>query len=211
MAFQLSGPTDINSTLVNCICATNPNCEDPVTIYYDDFINDEYFDPDIAYVVPGSTDGCSPIDSLQLSTLECFYSDSDCFSIVMNFIQQTYIANNIDSLWFNPRPLIYDPTLSRFPPNTSIKMILQNMMIERWNISTSYNSFYESCAPSYCTYSQTIHTKTVIGVIVTLISMIGGLVVSLRLITPQFMKFSIYLWTIISKRQRQQQQQQGNC
>jgi hypothetical protein len=208
LIFVLSGPTDINTTKVNCICATNPQCEDATTIYDNEYYADYYFDPIIAYIVPGSIAGCSPLDSLQLSTLQCFYSNSDCLSIVISYIQQAYFQNILYPVWFDPRPLIYDPTLSRFPPNTSIELIIKNMMIERWNPFTLYNNFYQSCAPSYCIYSQTVRTKSIIGVIITLVSMIGGLIVSLRLITPQFVKFIIRLFSMISSRQQQQQQQQ---
>ncbi|UJR06613.1 hypothetical protein I4U23_010897 [Adineta vaga] len=208
LSFPFNGPVNINSTDIECICATNSNCQEQVTIYYNEEVGPIDIDYNIAYIVPGSFDGCSPVDSLQLSTLECFYSGSDCFSSVIKFIEQTYVETVLDSQWFYPRPLNYDSAVSRFPPNISIKTILQDMMIERWNISRSYNSFYESCAPSYCTYSQTIRTKTIFEVTLTLISMIGGLIVSLRIITPQIVKFIIFLLTIINKRRQQQQQQQ---
>jgi hypothetical protein len=128
----------------------------------------------------------------------------------MSYIQQTYFQSVIYPVWFDARPLFYDPTLSRFPPNTPIKLIIKNMMIERWNPVTLYNKFYQSCAPSYCSYSQTVRTKSIVGVIITLVSMTGGLIVSLRLITPQFVKFIIHLLSMINRRQQQQQQQQGN-
>ncbi|CAF4048764.1 unnamed protein product [Adineta steineri] len=207
MAFVLSGPINISSGLANCICATNPNCEDPVAVDNNDY---EYYGLyfDAAYIVPGSIAGCSPSDSLQLSTLQCFYSDSDCFSIVMNYVKKVYFANVLNPVWFDPSPLIYDPRLSQFPPNTSINTIVKNIMVEQWNPSTSYNNFYESCAPNYCTYSQTIPTNSVVGVIIKLVSMIGGLIVSLHLITPILVKFIIYLFLMINKRQPEPEQQQ---
>ncbi|CAF4016489.1 unnamed protein product, partial [Adineta steineri] len=207
MAFVLSGPTDINSGLVNCICATNPNCTDSVAVDNNGYTYD-YAYAEVAYIVPGSIAGCSPSDSLRLSTLQCFYSDSDCFSIVMNYVQKVYFANVLYPVWFDPSPLIYDPRLSRFPPNTLIDTIVKNIMAEQWNPSTSYNSFYESCAPNYCSYSQTIPTNSVVGVIIKLVSMIGGLIVSLHLITPLLIKFIIYLFSMINKRQQEPEQQQ---
>ena len=38
-----------------------------------------------AYIVPGSTVGCFPVDSLLLNTLECLYSDSDCLSMLLYY------------------------------------------------------------------------------------------------------------------------------
>ncbi|CAF4149603.1 unnamed protein product, partial [Adineta steineri] len=81
-------------------------------------------------------------------------------------------------------PLINDPTQSRFPPNTLVSTIFKEMMVEQWNESSSYKNFYESCAPIHCTYSEKIRTKTIAGIMLALMSVIGGLVVSLRLITP---------------------------
>ncbi|CAF1166616.1 unnamed protein product [Adineta steineri] len=114
---------------------------------------------------------------------------------------------------FDLHPLVYDPERSRFPPNTLISIIIKEMMVEQWNPSLSYKDFYESCAPNYCTYYKKIRTKTIVGIFTSLLSMIGGLAVSLRLITPHFIKFLFNLWATIRKRkqeQQEQQQQQGN-
>jgi hypothetical protein len=109
------------------------------------------------------------------------------------------------------RPLVYDPISNRFPPNTSIGTIVKEMMIEKWNPSSSYNRYYESCAPSYCTYSNTIPAKTNFEIIVSLISIIGGLSSPLSLITPYLVKFVYRLLKSMCKRQQQEEEQQGNC
>ncbi|CAF0998896.1 unnamed protein product [Adineta steineri] len=103
-------------------------------------------------------------------------------------------------------PLINDPTRSRFPPNTLVSTIFKEMMVEQWNASWPYKNFYESCAPIHCTYSEKIRTKTISEIIITLMSVIGGLIVSLRLITPYLVQFFFYLWAKITKRQQNQQQ-----
>jgi len=114
----------------------------------------------------------------------------------------------VNPSWFDVRPLVSNPQLTRFFPNTSMGDILKNIMIEKWNPSFSYKQFYEACAPSYCTYSQKIHTKTFFEVIIAMMSIIAGLTVSLRLITPYLVKF---IFSVTKRRQQQQQQQQGNC
>ncbi|CAF1172305.1 unnamed protein product [Adineta steineri] len=83
---------------------------------------------------------------------------------------------------------------------------IREMMVEQWNASWPYKNFYKSCAPIYCTYSEKIRTKTIAEIIITLMSVISGLVVSLRLITPYLVQFFFYLWAKISKRQQSQQQ-----
>jgi len=127
----------------------------------------------------------------------------------------SYLFENLPSdaeypWWIEPRHLIYDQGLSRFPPNTLISVILKNLMIESWNSSALYDRFYDSCAPSYCTYSKRTRTETVNSIILMLLSVIGGLTVVLRLITPHLVKCIIRLWELLTKKQQRQQQQQGN-
>ena len=210
MTFRLAGTPDVNSTLINCICATNTHCKSPNAFYSITPNSDNDYDYSLNYILQGLFSGCSPIDSLLLSTLECFYSDTDCPTILSKYLLENYAVDDEDLSSFQVYPLVYDSTLSRFPPNTSIGMIVQDIMIERWNLSTLYNRFYELCAPTYCTYSQNIRTKTIIGVIITLLSMIGGLTVSLRLITPGFVRFIFRLLKWIREKKRHQQQQRGN-
>lgn len=209
---MLSSTQDIYSKLINCICATNPHCTSPVAIFDVDLT--EFFasstNYSVAYVVPGSTAGCSSIDSLLQSTLECFYLGSNCFSILMNYIQNIYNWNVEDPLWPNIQPFLYNSTLSNFPPNSSISLITKNIMIEHWNPSYSYKHFYDLCAPSYCTYSERTRTRTITGAITALVSMLGGLVVSLRLITPHLVKLFNRLLSKKVKKQ-EQQLQLGNC
>jgi len=210
--FQLPGTRYVNLSSINCICATNAYCQSSVAIYQMDYVWNSRKRADIDYIVPGSIAGCSNFDSLLFSQLLCFYSDSDCFSILMNYMKDSYYYNLEDPIWFDARPLVYNSTLSRYPPNTSISKIVQNIMIEKWNPSILYEQFYESCAPSNCTYSQRIYINTVFGVVLTLVSMIGGLTVSLHLITPQLVKLIARLLLAITvKKQQRQQPPQGNC
>ena len=81
-------------------------------------------------------------------------------------------------------PLVYDPLFSRFPCNTSVSSIIRAMFIEQWNISFAYDQYYQQCSPSACTYITTARARDCLGVLLTLISMIGGLSVGLRITTP---------------------------
>ena len=148
---------------------------------------------------------CSLTDSLLLSTLECLYSNSTCFPILIRYIKQRYFYNSENPVWFDVDPLLDNPSQSSYSPNTSVETIVKEMMIDRWSQSFSYKDFYKACAPSYCTYSQVIHTYTIIEVIIKLISTIGGLTVLLRLIIPRLVKFIISLSTKIFQNQERQQ------
>ncbi|UJR34666.1 hypothetical protein I4U23_027443 [Adineta vaga] len=202
--FHSIGPRDINSTLINCICAIDSKCLSSIAIYDIDpesIVQSTY---SIDYIVPGSFIGCSASNSLLFSTLECFYKDSDCFSILINYIYDIYIQNIEYPSWFDVRPLISNPILDRYPPNISIEKIIEQVMIEQWNEYLLYDQFYQSCSPTYCTYSKKIRTKTFFEVITTLISIIGGLTLSLRLITPQLVKF---IYRILNKNNIRQEEQ----
>ncbi|CAF2889456.1 unnamed protein product [Rotaria sp. Silwood2] len=107
----------------------------------------------------------------------------------MIYIRKTFPGGITQPSWFDVRPLVYDPMLSRFLPNTSIKVIVKSIMIEQWNPSYSYSRFYESCAPSYCIYYKKIRTKTIIRMMTTLLSMIGGLTVLLHLYNDLIQKY----------------------
>lgn len=164
----------------------------------------------VSYVIPGAITGCSTVGSLLLSSLECFYSDSNCSLILMNYIKQTYFWYVEDPVWFDIEPFTYNSISKHFLPNTSIGSIMKGMMIERWNPSVSYEQFYESCAPSYCTYTEIEYSKAVFEVIITLISIIGGLTISLRLITPYLVKVFYILLLNITKRTHQEQRSRSN-
>ena len=172
----------------------------------------------VSYVVPGSIVACSEIDSLLLSTFECFYSDSVCYPTIRNHLQKVYIWNNNylrpssiafsnKPTWFNAKPLVYNSTSTRFDRNTSISTIIKDLLIEQWNPTYSYNEFYQLCSPSYCIYQERIRTNNVIEIVVILISMVGGLIISMRFIAPYLVMFVIKLISIITRKQQQQQQQ----
>ncbi|UJR12399.1 hypothetical protein I4U23_016576 [Adineta vaga] len=205
--FRLTGPRDVESISSNCTCATNSNCKQPINIY--DAEQTLHSHPTYVkrYTVPGLIAGCSTTDSLLSSTLECYYSNSDCLPILMNYSKTAYLYNVEYPQWFDVRSLIYDPTLTGFPPNTSIGTIIEKMMIEKWNPSYSYDRFYNSCAPTHCSYLERMRRKTIAEMMITLLSLFGGLVLSLRIIAPQLVKFTFYLWRRIRNKNEQEQQQ----
>ncbi|UJR38908.1 hypothetical protein I4U23_031576 [Adineta vaga] len=91
--------------------------------------------------------------------------------------------------WVQVRPLIYDQKTSRFPPDTLLSTIVKEMMVDQWNNVSSFDSYYEGCAPTYCTYINTKHTFNFFGIIMKVLSTIGGLCIILRLIISQLIQF----------------------
>lgn len=157
--------------------------------------------------MPGMTQGCFTIDTFFLSTLECFYSNC-CLSVLYFAIHQLYDPLNTNIPLVEVKPLLSDvrPS-SRFPPNTSLESITEQMMIEEWNLSYSFGQYYNSCAPSSCTYSRTQHAKNFGQIVIMLISIISGLSSVLRSITPLVVKI---IWKLFQPKVNEQQQQQGN-
>ncbi|UJR08381.1 hypothetical protein I4U23_012652 [Adineta vaga] len=206
--FRLIGTRDIHSMRINCICAVNPSCESSSVIYNDTLSFNDGNTQSIRYIIPGLVTGCSRMDSLLRSTLQCFYTDSNCTSIIIaNLVTFDGWYHDLDS-WSEKYALLYDPKRSRFPPNTSIETIVRKLMIEEWNHSFLYEKFYESCAPIHCTYKEKVRTKTTIDIITTLLSMIGGLTVSLYVITPYVVKVVSRLLRLIHRRERHSEQQE---
>jgi hypothetical protein len=84
--------------------------------------------------------------------------------------------------------------------NSTIKNLVDNLMIEQWNASQIYENYYNECLPIQCTY--TLETNNdMIYIVTTLFGVAGGLTTVLRLILPRLIK-------LIRKKKEQQQQQQ---
>ena len=82
------------------------------------------------------------------------------------------------------QPLVYDLSFTRFTRDASLSSIVGEMFIERWNPSFSFEQYYKRCAPSVCKYTTTAQRKDFFGIMLILISMIGGLAIALRIATP---------------------------
>ena len=202
--FRLPGTRYVNLSSVNCNCSMNFQCQSPVAIYQMDYVWNTRIRADIDYIVPGSIAGCSNFDSLLFSSLLCFYSNAECNPIVMKYIKDSYYYNVENPEWFNPQPLIYDSTKNHYPPNSSIASIVKKLMIESWNSSYSYERFYSICSPVYCVYSELSRTNSIVSVFIVILSMLGGLTVTLRLISPWIVKFIYKLFKKTNQRRNQQ-------
>ncbi|CAF3979496.1 unnamed protein product [Adineta steineri] len=191
-----------------CQCVVDPNCQGPIYFATTGTVGElplPVLHPAYrysSYVAPGLIDACYSIDFLFLSTLQCFYTDSDCMNQLFYYINTTYLASVINPNVY-AHPLIYNQTSTRFAPNTSVSSIVEEMMIEQWNTSLSFSNYYKACAPTYCTYTQIKHAETFSELLVTLISTVGGLVMALRLITFQLVKIVFSLFQKKTKKQQQ--------
>lgn len=164
-------------------------CQVPLGIY--DSVNASIFVNDYFYPTPGdlyeqmSIPGlvatCYPVQSMLLSTLECFY-DQFCINNLTSFIS---LFN--DSNQSRPDFTALDDTTD-FMRNRTIENLFDNMMIETWStINMSYENYYRTCAPSVCTYSIT-KRNGFLEALTLVIGIYGGLIVALRLLIPWIVK-----------------------
>ncbi|CAF4171623.1 unnamed protein product, partial [Adineta steineri] len=205
LIFSFTGMFNTTGVFNNCICAINPYCQRQSGLYNPVMTSNNISAAVMTYAIPGSIDGCYALDSFLLSTLECFYSNSDCLSILLAVMNATYNRIDTEIPWFSPKPLKYDPLSNHFLPDTSLSDITKEMMIEQWNYQASFNLYYKTCAPNYCTYSYTARTYNYIGVITKIISTIGGLIVALRFITPHMVNF---IYQFFERKNKTSQQDQ---
>ena len=113
--------------------------------------------------------GCYIVEAMLRSTLECLY-DQEC-------IDKTHIV----------KPLNASVDLSRFPPNSTFRSVVDELMIENLTYDLSYVDYFSQCAPSSCIYSYVGKSNLIEG-LTLLISLYGGLVIICRLIAVVLVK-----------------------
>ncbi len=84
--------------------------------------------------------------------------------------------------------IVLNPNLpSRYYPNSTIFDILSQLGIEDWNGIIDYSLYYNNCNPINCIYTIT-KKFNIPTVVTTVIGLIGGLSVILRIVLPPFIK-----------------------
>jgi hypothetical protein len=154
-----------------CSCATTAKCAEQFYVY-------SYRNATRLYSIPGMYRGCYTVEALLQSTLECFYDE-----ICANQFRPTAVSSIID--YFTS----LDPSLpSEYSVNSTIQELLNGLMIEEWNLSITYNTYYNECQPIICTY--TYETKNgIVYIITVLLGLVGGLITALEFVVPILVKF----------------------
>ena len=126
-----------------------------------------------AWFVPGFYYGCYILEGLRQSSLECLYNQS-CLNELINHLPSHD--------WTDVTPL--DPsTSSRFDANTPFGKIVDELLVDAWNWTITYDHYFDQCQPKECSYIVT-QRNDVITIITTVISLTGGLMTALKLIMP---------------------------
>lgn len=165
-----------------CNCVISNKCYEPLKIGPPDLF------------LPGLMIGCLPIDGLRVSTFECLFS-SNCIDTILSYLEyytfpdKSYPTNfsvpEVLPLTINP---LNESMPSRFLPTTLIGTIIDQLFIEKWENSTNYENYFDTCAPEICNYKFNQRTS-VLYIITSLLSLYGGLTVALRFIVWNSIRF----------------------
>ncbi len=116
--------------------------------------------------------GCTAVESVLSSTLECLF-DWSCLGNIHTCI----LSSNISGIY----PL--NTSQTRFAPNTSIERIIDDLFIEKWSTEYSFSNYFEECAPVLCAYTLE-KRNNVLYVITKFLGLYGGLTAALSLCIP---------------------------
>ncbi|CAF3712628.1 unnamed protein product, partial [Rotaria socialis] len=143
----------------NCSCASSDKCSLPMSITNISF--------------PGLLIGCLPLPVLLQSTLECFYNQACLDTLHYALFDHKKMKSLPTSLMMS----------SHFLPNASIGSIFDELFVENWLREYDYEAFFRACGVSMCTYIYSTRPD-ILYVLTTIIGLIGGLTVFLRIICP---------------------------
>ncbi|UJR19158.1 hypothetical protein I4U23_022288 [Adineta vaga] len=150
----------------SCVCTTDMNCKISSKIY--NIFGEARQITNVNNVgslmdINGFILSYLLVNSILFSTLECFYNQICLNKLISYFpVNDKFIAMTISNK-------------SRFNINSTIKMIVNQLMIEEWITNISYDKYYTKCQPNLCTY--TIKKKfTFMFILTKLISLLGGLI-----------------------------------
>lgn len=161
----------------NCSCAESSSCVTPAVMY-------AYYPEESRWVVPGFFCGCFVLEALLQSSLECFF-DQACLHTFHQYV-------NVPSI-FSSTPLLNGRSMTRFAPTTTVRTILESLVVDQWNWSVIYSDYYGACLVSECTYTL-VGKHDVIYILSTLIGLVGGLVTTLKFLTPRTVSLVSRIW-----------------
>lgn len=102
-----------------------------------------------------------------------------------------YWQNRTYGLSFIP-PMLDSTMSSRFNWSTPLHIMIEQMMVENWTKTISYDSYFHECALEACRYSVT-ERRDIPFLITILLGIIGGLNVALKILIPLFASCAVCL------------------
>ncbi|CAF1432405.1 unnamed protein product [Rotaria sp. Silwood1] len=168
-----------------CNCVVSSTCQEPLQIGPPNLI------------LPGLVIGCSPMNALRISTLECMFS-MNCVNRILSYLNYyTELDGSLPSN-FTPSttlPFIIHPLNqsipSRFLPTAPIGTLIDELFIEDWQNISLYENYFAACQPTMCQYKY-IQRNNILLVVTSLLGLYGGLTVSLRFLV--WYGICLYRW-----------------
>ncbi|CAF2835797.1 unnamed protein product [Rotaria sp. Silwood2] len=181
--FRYAPKTFRNGTS-KCSCGPSSSCQKPQG-FYCQTLACRPFNALPNRTIPGMFLGCFPIDSILLSTLECLY-DQSCVQMLIDWrlfdFSDILLPVNLTNITALDRL-----APSRFLPNTSLEIIISQLLIENWTTSVNFRDYFAHCQLDLCRYTV-VRQHQPIFVITNVIGLVGGIIVILRLLVPHVVK-----------------------
>lgn len=182
----------------SCSCGTSSRCTKPQGFYCS--AASCHFGTALPNLtIPGLVLGCFPIDSVLLSTLECLF-DQSCIQMLLDSrlydFDQYYLSINLSNI-----VALNSSVKSQYTLNTSLETISSQLFIEDWTETTNYLSYFAQCQPKSCVYTF-IEKRELIVLVTSVVGLLGGLTVILRILVPPSIKLIQKIHNICNNRQQ---------
>lgn len=139
----------------------------------------------VVWNVPGVAGGCTTYEQLLNSDLRCFF-DKTCIDTMLS-LYDVGMPGRLPlpeaAFHFN---VLNTSVTSRYNSTTTIDILFNNLMLEKWTMDYEFEKYYDACAPPICTYTVLKRFEPV-NVISLVIAFTGGVVIILRLLLPLLM------------------------
>ncbi|CAF0994169.1 unnamed protein product [Adineta steineri] len=175
----------------DCLLAPRCLC---VLLSPDECVLETFIEDIFENIIPGMRLTVSPVRSVLISTLECFYNET-CLSDIKREINSSISPTNFSTL-----------RLSLLAMNESqddtIDMLAKKLFIRRWsNNQSSYESYFNQCHPLSCQYSY-LSRYNIIEAVARITGTFGALNFLLKLLVPYLIKLLYYIWAKIKSRRQ---------
>lgn len=197
LGFRYPSAYDTN---ISCSCETSFDCVYPAGVYSNltgitAFIENGQLRAthESDFILPGMLVGCFPLNVLLQSTVQCLFN-ATCLKLLQS------------SLPSNPARLttpLQQNADSQFSVDTTVKKIIDLIMVEKWESISNYSIFYRQCNPTKCTHS--IYSGAQLTIIFAMIiSLFGGLSVVLKMASRILVRSYRLIQTHVQKFKREQ-------
>ncbi|UJR38833.1 hypothetical protein I4U23_031498 [Adineta vaga] len=169
--------TSSNPNYPPCNCISSIDCILPSQIVNSfNGLKIDFNEGNILMEIPGFVWSCLPVNGILFSTLECLYNQT-CLDELTSYFTTT-----------NQFLAMKEIHNSDFTANSTVKSMIDVLMVEKWTSIISYEKYYAQCAPILCTY-LTIQRHSVLFVLTRLIGILSGLTLILGLMIPIIVSF----------------------